>query len=164
MMFACIHETCSAQESSKLLRDCAESFSPEAELTTPQTIVFDVSRLGRLYGNAQAIADAITRHARSLGLTTNVAIAANTETAILVARNFPSTTVIPEEAAAQLAGLDIENLPISPEICETLESWGIRNFRELARLPENGIAERLGPAGVFLQRLAKGTVDRPLKI
>jgi protein ImuB len=164
MLFCCIHDRTGASNSSKLLQDCAESFSPEAELTTPQTIVFDVSRLHRLYGNASEIAEAIARHARSLGLSANVAIAPNAETAIIVARNFPGATVIPDQAAAQLAGLDIENLPLSPEMCETLESWGIRNFEDIARLPENGIAERLGPAGVYLQRLARGAVDRPLKI
>src|SRR5207248_10887401 len=91
-------------------------------------------------------------------------IAPNAETAIIVARNFPGMTVVPEEAAAQLAGLDIDNLPLTPEMGDTLASWGIRNFEDLARLPEYGIAERLGPAGVHLQRLARGAVDRPLKI
>lgn len=162
-MLACIH--CRAPlDSSKQLQDCAASFSPEAEVTAPQTIVFDVSRLYRLYGNEQDIAQAIARHARSLELNTNVAIAPNAETAIVVARNFPGVTVISEHAAERLGGLDIENLPLTPEMCETFESWGIRRFADLAQLPENGIAERLGPAGVYLHRLAKGVVERPLRV
>src|SRR5437016_6824476 len=51
-----------ATNSSKLLQDCAGSFSPEAELTTPQTIIFDVSRLHRLYRSANQIGEAIARH------------------------------------------------------------------------------------------------------
>lgn len=41
--------------------------------------------------------------------------------------------------------------------------WGIRTFGELAALPENGIAERLGPPGVHLQKLARGEGARPLQ-
>ena len=41
-------------------------------------------------------------------------------------------------------------------------SWGIETFADLAALPENGIAERLGSAGVRLRRLARGMTSRPL--
>ena len=161
-MFCCIHvrqDTDAAK-----LSQCAARFSPEAELTDAQTIVFDVSRLHRLYGGASEIAQAIARHAQSLELHANLAVAPNAEAAILAARNFPGTTVLPEETARELAPLDIENLPMSPELRRTLESWGIGTFEELVRLPENGVAERLGSAGVYLQQLAKGAVNRPLKI
>ena len=47
---------------------------------------------------------------------------------------------------------------------EILDSWGIHTLEQLAQLPETGIAERFGPAGVSLLRLARGAVDRPLKI
>lgn len=159
-MFCCIH----ARDQTGKLQECAGKFSPEAELTDGHTIVFDASRLHRLYGSANEIAQAIARHARSLKLSANLAIAPNAEAAILAARNIPGTTVIPEETAAHLAPLDIENLPLTPEMHQTFESWGIGTLQELARLPENGIAERLGSAGVYLQRLAKGAVHRPLKI
>ena len=55
--------------------------------------------------------------------------------------------------------------PKSPELAdalETLETWGVRTFRELAALPEAGVAGRLGPIGVRLQKLARGTNIRPL--
>ena len=45
---------------------------------------------------------------------------------------------------------------------ETLGTWGVRTFSELAALPEAGIAQRLGPLGVELQKLARGTHTRPL--
>ncbi len=47
---------------------------------------------------------------------------------------------------------------------EVLESWGIHTLAQLAQLPETGIAERFGPAGVHLQHLARGATKRPLKI
>src|SRR5262249_18652601 len=40
--------------------------------------------------------------------------------------------------------------------------WGIRTLADLARLPAQGVEERLGPRGVRLQKLARGTLDRPL--
>ena len=50
----------------------------------------------------------------------------------------------------------------TPEMQETLERWGIRRFRDLAALPELGLAERLGPEGLRLHELARGAGDRPL--
>ncbi len=58
-MFCCIH----ARDQPGKLQECAGKFSPEAELTDGHTIVFDVSRLHRLYGSAHEIAQAIARHA-----------------------------------------------------------------------------------------------------
>jgi protein ImuB len=50
----------------------------------------------------------------------------------------------------------------TPEMQETLERWGIRRFRDLAALPELGLAERLGPEGLRLHKLARGAGGRPL--
>jgi protein ImuB len=41
--------------------------------------------------------------------------------------------------------------------------WGIRSLADFARLPENGVAERLGPRGLWMQRLARGALSRPLR-
>lgn len=167
-MFACIHvPDPGAGVPTRLrdrLRECAASFAPEAEATAPNTILFDASRLNRLYGGPEQIAEAVLRHAQSLGLAANVAIAPNTATAVIVARNFRGVTVIPEDTAAALAGLDVRHLPLSEEVSETLEAWGIRTFEDLARLPETGIAERLGQEGVYLQQLARGAGGRPLRV
>jgi protein ImuB len=51
-----------------------------------------------------------------------------------------------------------------PEILETLERWGVRNLRALAALPEVALAERLGQAGLYLQKLARGEMQRALVI
>src|SRR5271165_6542152 len=109
-MFACIYLT--AEGDPRKLADCAARFAPEAELTAPDTVLFDVSRLNLLYGSLEQIAEAIARHARSLGLNVNVGIGPNAETAILAARHFRGVTVMPEDSAAALARLDIENLPL----------------------------------------------------
>jgi protein ImuB len=48
------------------------------------------------------------------------------------------------------------------DILDTLANWGVRTFGDFARLPEIGIAERFGAAGVRMHRLARGITDRPL--
>jgi protein ImuB len=45
---------------------------------------------------------------------------------------------------------------------ETLDRWGIRNFRGLATLPPVSLSERLGASGVRLQKLASGSAHREL--
>jgi protein ImuB len=163
-MFACIHLTSLLAGASALLQNCAASFSPEAELTDPETILFDVSRLSRLYGGLGEIGEAVLQHTLTLRLEANVAVAPNAEAALLAARNFQGLSVIPENAADALRGLDVGNLPLSPQLWEMLEAWGIRTFQDFARLPESGVAARLGPEGVYLHRLARGVAERPLRV
>jgi protein ImuB len=156
-MYACVHRITAATG----LADVAESFAPMFELTAPGTVVFDISGLGRLYGSPRQIAESIAKRA---GAGANVAVAANVETAILAARNFSGVTVVRGNDAEVLAPLGIEALPLSPEMWETLDSWGIRSLADFANLPPLGIAERLGPEGLNLQDLARGAMERPLRI
>ena len=60
-----------------------------------------------------------------------------------------------------LAGIEKER---NEEIRETLRLWGLRTFSDLARLPLAGVAQRLGQAGVRLQKLAQGRSDRQLAL
>jgi protein ImuB len=149
-MFACLHGPIAD------LPQIADAFSPFFEQTTPDTVVFCIDGLKRLYGTPQQIAQAIVHRA---GHGVNVSIAETAEAAILAARNFSGVTVNPD-----LSVLDITTLPLTDEMAEILDSWGIRTLEQLAQLPETGIAERFGAAGVSLHRLARGAVDRPLKI
>ncbi len=149
-MFACLHGP-----TADLVR-IAEAFTPWFEQTAPDLIVFPIDGLGRLYGSPHQIAQAIAQRA---GDQVNIAIAATAESAILAARNFSGLSVAPE-----LDRLDVSSLPIDGELLETLDAWGIHDLAQLAALPETGIAERFGPAGIYLQRLAKGAVHRPLRV
>lgn len=158
-MYACVYrETAAAPQP---LAEVAESFAPLFEMTGAGTVVFDIKGLRRLYGSPRQIAEAIARRA---GAGANVAVAANVETAILAARNFQGVTVIQGRNSDALAPLGIEALPLSPEMFETLDSWGIRTLADFANLPPLGIAERLGPEGLQLQDLARGALDRPLRV
>jgi protein ImuB len=150
MIFACIHGP------SGTLPEIAAGFSPAFEQTASDTVVFRVDGLQRLHGSPRQIAQAIARQA---GDEVNVAIAETADAAIIAARNFPGVTVSPD-----LNDLDVATLPLTEEMTQVFESWGIYTLDQLAQLPQNGIAERFGPHGVYLQQLARGAIHRPLKI
>jgi len=138
-MFACIHGPDAAR--------LADSFSPFVEMVDQNTAVFSITarQLGRLKG-------------------ARAAVAATVEAAILAARNLPGYTFIPPgEEARVLGALPIDTLPPDPELFETFLLWGIRSLEDLARLPSDALASRLGARGMWLQRLARGAFERPLR-
>lgn len=153
-MFASLH-------GSGNLRALAFEFSPVVEQTGPDTVTFDASGLEHLFG--QEIAVAVMRRAGQVDIKASLALAANPDAAIYAARGFAGVSVVPQgDEAKFLAPLPVKLLGPSPELQETLERWGIRRFHDLAALPPLGIAERLGPEGLHLRRLARGEVERNL--
>ncbi len=171
-MFACIHS--SRKDCKALLVDCAYAFSPLVEETTDDTVVLDIEGCELLFGSHREIAKEIARYAAKLGLKINVAVAQNPDAAIHAAKCFSGVSVIaPGKEATRLGDLPLEALDFTlarveagqvSEILETLDLWGIRNFRDFAALPEAGVSERLGPEGARLQKLARGESDRPLSL
>jgi protein ImuB len=152
------------------LLDCAGKFSPRVESTAPGDVILDLAGTEKLFGKNVArqapwphAARAITAQAAAAGFHARIAIAANPDTTFLAARGFHENKIIPVgEEARHLAPLPIEALPISPEMRETLDSWGIRTFQSLAVLPVVAIVERLGQEGLYIQKLARGAITRPL--
>lgn len=139
-MYVCIH----APDAGEVAR----SFSPWVEMVDQSTAVFPVTE----------------RQLAKLPANIPLAVASTIEAAILAARNFPGQTIIPPgEEARVLGSLSIDCLPPDPENFQTLDLWGVRSLSDLARLPESGLAARLGSRGLWLQKLAQGTLDRPLK-
>ena len=139
-MYVCIH----APDAGALAR----SFSPWVEIVDSSTAVFAVT----------------PRQLATIPPSIPMAVASTIEAAILAARNFPGQTILsPGEEARLLGSLSIDCLPPDPEIFQTLDRWGIHSLEEIARLPEDGLVGRLGPRGLWLQKLARGTLDRPLR-
>ena len=177
-MFACIYAPKLDAELSVV--DFAYSFSPLVEETKPNTVVIDVDGCELLFGSAYQLANDIfarSKQDRSIGgLETkiNVALAANPDAAIHAATNLNGITfVVPGEELTclgefQLQVLDSSLIEIEPkrteEILETLRLWGVHTFAEFAKLPLTGVAERLGPEGLKLQKLAGGNTERQLKL
>jgi protein ImuB len=139
---------------------CAQDFSPQVEQTDAGTVTLDIDGLDHLFGSVHEIANAIARRA---SIPVNVAVAANPDAAFHAARGFSGTSIVPQgDEAKFLASLPVSLLAPSEEIAETLARWGIRTFRDLAVLPDLGVAARLGEEGVRLQQLARGEHERPL--
>jgi len=155
-MFACIH---APGEGARLLV-CAQDFSPQVEQTGADTVILDIDGLGHLFGSVHDIAHSIARRA---GVPANVAVASNPDAAFHAARGFAGISIVPQgDEAKFLASMPTALLTPSEETAETLGRWGIRTFRDLAALPDLGVAARLGEEGVRLQKLARGEGERPL--
>lgn len=162
-MFACLYvpDLLSADEGRLLA--CAAAFSPLIERTAPGAVTLDLDGASRLFGAPEEAAHRIARHAAALGFEARVAVAADPDTALLVARGRPGVTIVPPGREADwLAPLPVEVLDLPPEIAFKLALWGVRTLGELAALPEKGLAERLGAEGVRLQMLARGRSRRSL--
>ena len=156
-MFACMH----APGAGGKLLACAQNFSPKVEGTDADTVVLDIDGLGHLFGSVHEIANAMARRAP---MPVHIAIASNPDAAFHAALGFSGISIIPQgDEAKYLATLPVSLLSPTEEIAETLARWGIRTFRDLATLPDLGVAARLGEEGVRLQRLARGEGDRPLE-
>jgi protein ImuB len=145
------------------LVECATFFSPRVESTGAGTVLLDLDGTERLFGTPENTARKISVAARERGFDLRVAVASNPDTALYAARGFPGITVIlAGQEARRLAWLNVELLPIGTEMLDTLHCWGIRTFQALAALPEVPLTERLGQAGLYLQKLARGAVHRTL--
>ena len=177
-MFACIHSSDIA--GGETLTNFAYNFSPLVEETSPNTVVIDVTGCELLFGSAYQLANQIAQQAKRLkpegGLDArvNVALAENPDAAIHAARFLKGITFVasneeltclgefPLEALdCSLVGVDAKR---AEEIFETLRLWGVRTFRDFAKLPLPGISQRLGPEGMRLQTLAQGQTTRHLKL
>jgi protein ImuB len=146
-----------------VLLECAYDFSPRVESTCSGTAIIDLTGAGRLFGPPQAMAQHLAARAEACGFMVNVGIAGNPDASLHAARGFSGVTVIAEgEEAQRLASLPVEVLQPSPEMLDTLDSWGIRTFKALAALPSIPLTQRLGQPGLHLQQLAQGAVRREL--
>jgi len=169
------------------LLDVAHSFTPRVEDAAADTLLLDLAGMERLYGTPAKMGSELQSRVAAVGMESNVALAANPDAAMHAARGFDGITVIPAGNEAQRLGV----LPVqvlldafeisSPtaglgestgrerdkfrgQMLDTLERWGVRDFRTLALLPEHALVSRLGQAGAQLRRLARGEGTRTLNL
>jgi protein ImuB len=163
-MFGCIFipQSANGVNGDALLR-LAFSFSPRVELVGPGTALMDTNGLEQLFGSPEQLTRMIVKRAADCAIQVNVATSQDAETAIHASRGFVGITVIqPGEEARVLSSLPLTMLCTNLELEETWHRWGLKTFGDFAALPEAGIAERLGPEGARLHRIARGTEQRSL--
>lgn len=147
------------------LLDVAWSFSPRVEDTASDALLIDVGGLTTLFGSLENIAVNIIEKCSEIGLTVQVGVSANVETARVVSRALPGATVVPPGQEAKfLATLPVNMLSMSQELFEILERWGVRTCKDLASLPVLSFSECVGQEGVRLHAIASGKGARALAI
>jgi protein ImuB len=147
-----------------ILMHCAERISPRIEvLASPEesssgaALILDVSASKRLFGTPEQIAMVLRRNVDAAGFEVSIATSGNAYAAVLAARGFTGTTVIPPgQEANMLAPLPVIVLELEPEQRETFTSWGIKTLGALAALPEKALIARIGQTGYHLQALSRG--------
>jgi protein ImuB len=148
-----------------VLLDIGWSVSPRIEDTSQDSVVLDLAGLTHLFGSENNIGAHLVQRSCECGLLSNVAIAANVDTALIAARGFSGVTVIPPgRESASLGDLPVSVLFPSPETMETLNRWGVRTCAAFAALPVLQLSERLGQEGVRLHALARGAIARAIVI
>ena len=169
-MFASL---CAAEGSSfETLLGVARDFSPRIETCGSREVVLDLAGLTRLFGDANTIADELRRTAADRGLRVRIAIAGTRTAARLLVRDRAGVTIVEAgNEAAALAALPLVLLarishPNDPndsnDLLNTIRRWGLRTLGDLAALPADDVAARLGQMGVTWQRLARGEDPAPL--
>jgi len=166
------------------LLEVAADFTPRFELHAPDEVALDLAGLERLFGGPHAIGEELCRAAAERQLRLRIAIAGTYTAARLLARaesSEPEDLVVvePGAEAIALAQLSIDLLTVienaepasshprtlapSHLVVSTFRRWGIRTLGELAALPVDGVAARMGVRGTWWQRLARGEDPRPLR-
>jgi protein ImuB len=147
-----------------ILMQCGERISPRVQvLASPEekscgaTLILDISASERLFGTPEQIAISLRRNMDAAGFEVSIATSVNAYAAVLAARGFHRTTIIPpSKEATLLASLPVTVLELSPEQEETFNSWGIKTLGALAALPQKALIARIGQIGYRLQALSRG--------
>jgi protein ImuB len=120
-------------------------------------VLLDVDGLLPRFGTESALADALLRAGRRVGLDVRVGIAGNPDVARVAARCTADAIVVAAgEERAFAAPLPLELLLPPIDVVLALARWGVASAGELARLPRIEVRLRLGSAGLALHRLACG--------
>ncbi len=152
-----------------LLR-CASHWSPHYESTAPGLCVMEVSRVRNMRGRLEACGENMRQWLAQCGLQAQVGFAANLDLACLAVRATNGVLVLQHAGAA--SGEDaslLQTLPVSvlqptAALAEVLHLWGIRTLADLAALPRQQVAARLGMEGLLLWDIAAGGRERLLRL
>ncbi|RLE17713.1 MAG: hypothetical protein DRJ65_22400 [Acidobacteria bacterium] len=160
------HDVVAERSTSEALLEAATTLSPRIESNANDRVFADISGMERLFpGNngESEIGRTAMLAAEVLSLVIQVGIADTKLGARIAAINPDSPTVIPAGGEATfLAPLPLIRLDLPIKLRETLDKWGIKTAGQLANLPADRVAARLGPNGEIAHRAARGDDPEPL--
>ncbi len=142
-----------------LVLNCARQFSPRVQDKNFDLILLDIEGLNTLFGSPEDIAHKVCFSLAKDHLSANVGVAPNPDTATIAARGFSGVTVIAQ--AKQVGSLPVTLIDPGEQALETLTLWGITTLGKLAAIDAKALSQRLGPAGLVLQKLARGQQVNP---
>jgi protein ImuB len=170
------------------LLEVAADFTPRYESYGPDQVVLDLTGLERLFGGPREIGEELCHAAADRQTRVRVAIAGTCTAARLIATADGRESVVVVDAGTEAAALAPLHLTLLANIVKndsgdgslaggeqrqakagpgdlshSFLRWGIRTVGELAALPADAVAARLGSASVQWQRLARGEDLRPLR-
>jgi protein ImuB len=143
------------------LADVGFAFASRVE-SEPERVFFEVEDLGRLYPLGEgAVAQAVQAQAARVGLEARVAIAGGKSLARVATRAHELAVVPAEPARARafLAALPVAMLTTDAELRAAFRRWGTRTAAQVAALPADAVALRLGEPGARCSRLARAEPD-----
>lgn len=176
----------SDEAAAEALLDVARDFTPRFEVCGPRAqardVVLDLSGLARLFGHPRAIGHELRRAAAARGVRVRVAIAGTQTAARLLARQGDrgqgagDKDIVVVESGSEAAAVAPLPLTFLPHVANdanvandpndlliTFRRWGLRTLGDLAALPADAVAARLGTGGVRWHRLAQGHDLHPLR-
>jgi protein ImuB len=139
-LYACIISE-DAKNDKDVLLSIAHGFASRIE-TLEDGVLFDVSGLENLMGNADEIARRIERKLKEHNLQANAAVAASAHTAILLARQ--KDRLEHTAKANEFSRLALKELDIDPDTLDIFEDLGIRKISDLKRVPIDDLINRYG--------------------
>jgi DNA polymerase IV len=152
---------------SRQVMEILRRFSPRVEQVSIDEAFIDVTGTQALFGRPETVAARIKAVVREeLQLTVSVGVGA-TKLVAKVASDLrkPDGLVVvqPGQEAAFLAPLPIERLwGVGPRTRQVLADYGVRRIGDLADLPADLLARRLGPHGPGLKDRALGIDPSPV--
>ena len=148
----------------RALLDACYGLSPRLEDAAPGLVFVDIVGLERLLGSEAQIAEWLARASRAVGLLARVGVATTRTAARVAARLAARTTVIAAgDESTVLAPVEVTALEWPPEVAAALARWGVATLGDLAALPRDGLAARLGPAGLGAHDVACGRDAAPFR-
>jgi protein ImuB len=150
-----------------LLQECALSWTPDFESTSPDLCILDLSRAGRISGGADACGRGILSQLKAQHLEGRLGFAPHVDLATLAAFAADPLLIISDHQSDEksvLHQLPMRTLRPSPGTSAILQTWGIETLGHFLKLPRQDIATRLGSEGLLLWDLAAGNRERLLRL
>ena len=166
MKLTLLHRVAEEEERAQQdLLQCAVRWTPDFESTEPGLCVLDLSGVRDILQRRLSCGEAIRSALHERSLEARVGFAEDPDHACLAAHAADGVLIHDGSArdGALLEKLPVEVLHPTPAVLEVLRLWGVHTLAQLAALPREGVAGRLGADGLHAWQQAKGGTDRLLQ-